>query len=147
MQFRLNIDRNCQEEEITATVRERTPLVSEIERLVLAEGIKDQVPGYTDEGIVMIGLDSVDCFTVEDEKTYAVCSDRKRYSLKVKLYELEAGLPGNFERISRSAIGNWKKIVKFKVHLSGAVDAVFRSGYAECVSRRCFAEIKRRHNL
>ncbi len=44
MVFRLFIDKNCQEE-VIANVRERTPLVDEIERLVLQNNISDQLPG------------------------------------------------------------------------------------------------------
>ncbi|MBQ6564184.1 MAG: LytTR family transcriptional regulator, partial [Clostridia bacterium] len=89
----------------------------------------------------------IECFVVEDEKTYAVCSDGKRYLVRKRLYELEKDLPGGFERISKSALANWKTISRFSVQLSGAVDAVFKSGYVECISRRCFAELKRRYGL
>jgi len=138
--------KNCREE-VIANVRERTPLVDEIERLVLQDNISDQLPGYVDDEITMLVISDIECFVVENEKTYAICKNRKRYLIRKRLYELEDRLPGYFERISKSAIANWKKIAKFKVQLSGAVDAVFQSGYVECISRRCFAELKRRYGL
>ncbi|MBE5775853.1 MAG: LytTR family transcriptional regulator [Clostridiales bacterium] len=146
MVFKLFIDKNCREE-VIANVRERTPLVDEIERLVLQDNISDQLPGYVDDEITMLVISDIECFVVENEKTYAICKNRKRYLIRKRLYELEDRLPGYFERISKSAIANWKKIAKFKVQLSGAVDAVFQSGYVECISRRCFAELKRRYGL
>ena len=97
--------------------------------------------------ILMLNVAQVEYFVVENEKTYAQYSDRKRYLVRKRLYELEKELPGNFERISKSALANWKAITRFKVQLSGAVDAVFKSGYVECISRRCFAELKRRYGL
>ena len=136
MIFRLSIDRN-KPEEVTATVHERTPLIDEIERLVLQDSYKDQIPGYVEDEIIMLSIPLIECFVVEDEKTYAVCSDGKRYLVRKRLYELEKNLPGGFERISKSALANWK----------AAVDAVFKSGYVECISRRCFAELKRRYGL
>jgi len=146
MVFRLFIDKDCQEE-VIARVRERTPLIDEIERLVSQDSITDQLSGYLDDEITMLSIGEIECFVVENEKTFALYRDKKRYLVQKRLYELEEILPGNFERISKSAIANWKKISKFKVQLSGAVDAVFKSGYVECVSRRCFAQLKRRYGL
>ena len=146
MIFKLNIDRDCREE-IIANVHERTPLVNEIERLVLQDGISDQIAGYGEDEIVMLDIRETECFIVEDEKTFALYKSGKRYLVRKRLYELEEMLPGEFVKISKSAIANRSKIVKFKVQLSGAVDAVFESGNVECISRRCFAELKRRYGL
>ncbi|MBR6413670.1 MAG: LytTR family transcriptional regulator [Oscillospiraceae bacterium] len=146
MIFKLFIDKTCQEE-VIATVRARTPVIDEIERLVLQDSLPDQLPGYLDDEITMLEIQNVECFLVEQEKTYALYCDGKRYLVRKRLYELEELLPDSFEKINKSVIANWKQIVKFKVQLSGAVDAVFRSGYVECISRRCFAELKRRYAL
>lgn len=146
MIFRLIIDRDC-EESVVASVHARTPLIGEIERLVLQEGNPNQIPGYAEDEIRMLDFDEIECFIVEREKTFAVCVDKKRYLIRKRLYELEGLLPASYERISKSAIANWRRIVRFRVQLSGAVDAVFRSGYTECISRRCFAELKRRYDL
>ena len=144
--FKLFIDRN-KPEEVTATVHERTPLIDEIERLVMRDSFTDQIPGYKEDEIVMLSISRIECFVVEGEKTFAVYSDGKRYIVRKRLYELEEKLPEGFERISKSALANWKAITRFTVQLSGAVDAVFKSGYVECISRRCFAELKRRYGL
>ncbi len=146
MKFRLFIDRDCPEE-VTATVHERTPLIDEIERLVLQDSLPGQLPGYIEDEIHMLDIDQIECFLVENEKTYAMYSDRKRYVVRKRLYELEKELPGYYERISKSSLANWKMISRFKVQLSGAVDAVFKSGYIECISRRCFADLRRRYGL
>lgn len=146
MIFKLQLDRN-HVEEIVATVHQRTALIDEIERLVTQDNLSEQIPGYEEDEIVMLDLKQIDCFFVEDERTYAHCQDGKQYLIRRRLYELEKNLPGYFERISKSAIANWPRISRFRVQLSGAVDAVFKSGYTECISRRCFAELKRRYGL
>ncbi len=146
MKFKLQLDRDC-EEEIVATVHQRTPLIDEIERLVMQDNLTDQIPGYKEEEIIMLSLKTIDCFFVEDERTYAHCQDGKRYLIRKRLYELEKILPGYYERISKSAIANWSNIGRFRVQLSGAVDVVFKSGFTECISRRCFSELKRRYGL
>lgn len=146
MVFKLFIDKNC-EEEVTATVHERTPLIDEIERIVLQDNITDKIPGYEEDAITMVSISDIECFFVENEKTYAHCINGKRYLIKKRLYELEEMLPGDFERINKSALANWRKVSKLKVQLSGAVDVIFKSGYEDCISRRCFSELKRRYGL
>ncbi len=146
MIFKLFIDKNCQEE-VIANVHERTPLIDEIERLVSQDIVADQIAGYLDAEITMLDLKSIECFIVEEEKTFAVYADKKRYLIRKRLYELESILPSNYERISKSAIANMKNISKFHVQISGAVDAVCKTGYVEGISRRCFAELKRRYGL
>ena len=146
MIFSLSIDKDCQEE-IIAKVHERTPLINEIERLVTLDNFTDQIPGFLNDEIAMLALHDIEYFAVEDEKTYAIYRDGKRYVIRKRLYEIEEILPGDFVRISKSAIANQKKIVRFKVQLSGAVDAVFESGAVECISRRCFAELKKKFGL
>ncbi len=146
MIFRLQIDKNC-EESVTAQVHERTALIDEIENLVMQANVTDKIPGYKEDEIIMLDINQIECFFVEDEKTFAVSNQGEKYRIKRRLYELEATLPKEFEKINKSAIANWKKVSKLKVRFSGAVDAEFVSGYTECISRRCFADIKRRYGL
>jgi DNA-binding LytR/AlgR family response regulator len=146
MIFRLNLNPKC-EEEIIANVHERTPLIDEIEKLVTKDNVNEQLTGYLEGEIKILKVDEVECFFVEDEKTYALYSDKKKYVIKKRLYELETILPTDFIKINKSAIANSKKITKFKVLLSGAVDAQFASGYTECISRRCLVEVRRRFGL
>ncbi len=146
MIFRLNLDPKC-EEEVIANVHERTPLIDEIEKLVTQENSADQITGYLDDEIRLLEVKEIECFFVEDEKTYALYSDKKKYVVRKRLYELENILSVDFIKINKSAIANSKKIARFKVLLSGAVDAEFVSGYTECISRRCFTEVKRRFGI
>lgn len=146
MIFKLQIDKNC-EEEVVATVHKRTSLIDEIEKLVSQENITDKIPGYHDNEITMLDINQVECFYVEADKTYASYIDRKRYMIKKRLYELENVLPTDFERINKSAIANWSRISKFKVQLSGSVDVIFKNGYTDCISRRCFTKLRRRYGL
>ena len=146
MIFRLNLNPKC-EEEVIANVHERTPLIDEIERLVTQDRVTGQITGYLEDEIRLLETEKIECFFVEGEKTYALYSDKKRYLVRKRLYELEDMLPSDFVKLNKSAIANTKKIARFKVLLSGAVDAEFASGYTECISRRCFVEIRRRFGL
>lgn len=141
MKFRLIIDKD-KEEEVVVTARSRSSLTDEIEALVSKH--TDQIPGYTEDDIKMLSVSDIQCITALDGKTYAVDSENKRYRLKMRLYELEATLPSSFIRINKSALANKTHLDRFQVTYAGSVDAVFKCGYREYVSRRCFTQIKRR---
>ena len=138
MRFKLAIDKT-QEETVVATVHERSRLTDEMELLV-------RIAAYTEDGMRMLPFSDIECITVLDGKTYAVTRSGERCRLKLRLYELEAMLPASFIRINKSALANEAHLERFTASFNGAVDAVFRSGYREYVSRRCFAEIKRRYD-
>ena len=146
MKFKLIIDTE-KEEELVATVHQRTPLIDQIENLILNTTGADRIPGYKDDDIKMLSVSQIQCITVLDGKTYAIDSKNERYRLKQRLYELEAQLPACFIRINKSALANETYLDRFAVTYSGAVDAVFKCGYTEYVSRRCFAQIKRRFDV
>ena len=143
MKFRLIIDREM-DEEVVATVHQRTALIDEIALLIAKYAGTDRIPAYTDDGIKMLALEEIECITVLDGKVYAIDSKNCRYRLKQRLYELEAMLPASFIRINKSALANEHALDRFAVTYAGSVDAVFRCGYKEYVSRRCFAQIRRR---
>ncbi len=143
MKFRLVIDKT-KEEEVVATVHSRTSLTDQIEELVLGSSGTDRIPAYTEDSMKMLPFSEIECITVLEGKTYAIDTSNCHYRLKQRLYELEPMLPSPFIRINKSSIANENHLERFAVTYSGGVDAVFRCGYREYVSRRCFAQIKRR---
>lgn len=145
MKFSLIIDKS-KEEEVAVTVHERSSLTEQIEALVLQHTGSDRVAAYTEDEMKLLPFDEIECITVLEGKTYAIDTRNRRYRLKQRLYELEQQLPSYFIRINKSTLANEKRIERFAASFSGAVDAVFRCGWREYVSRRCFAEIKRRYD-
>lgn len=143
MKFTLIIDKQ-KDEEVVATVHERSALTDEIEALILKYAGADRIPAYRDDDMKMLAFSDIECITVLDGKTYAIDSQNRRYRLKQRLYELEQMLPASFIRINKSTLANENRLDRFAVTYSGGVDAVFKCGYREYVSRRCFAQIKRR---
>ena len=146
MKFTLNIDKTCAEE-ITATVHAPSELTERIEALVREYMGQDKLPVYTEDEMKMLPMGQIECITVIDGKTWAIDTLGKRYRLKGRLYEVEELLPSTFIRINKSALANTARLDRFAVCFTGAVDAVFQCGYREYVSRRCFADIRRRYNL
>ena len=143
MKFKLVIDKE-KDEEVVATVHGRSALTDEIEALVLKYAGADQIPAYAEDEIKMLPFSQIECVTVLDGKTYAIDSKNRRYRIKQRLYELEQQLPSSFIRINKSTLGNEARLDRFQVTYAGSVDAVFKCGYTEYVSRRCFTQIKRR---
>lgn len=146
MKFKLIVDPTA-EEQIVATVHAPSALTEQIEALVLAQDSTDRLQAFCDGEIALLTLADVECITVIDRKVMAIYKDGKQYRLSMRLFELEEQLPSYFFRINKSTLANRNRIVKFKTTVVGGVDAHFHCGYVEYVSRRCFADIKRRMGL
>ena len=144
MKYRLIIDKNA-EEEILATVHAPSALTIQIENLVRSYSGADHITGYTDEELRRLSFDEIECITVLARKVVAIDSAGKQYRIQDRLRDLEKILPSYYIRINKSTIANEQRIQRFNAAFSGGVDAVFLCGYKEYVSRRCFAEIKRRY--
>ncbi len=143
MKFKLVIA-PAEDEQVVATVRERSRLVEEIEALVLRHTGADRICAYTEDEMKILEFSKIECITVLDGKTYAIDVQARQYRLKQRLYELEEILPTNFFKINKSTIANANGLERFATSFNGAVDAVFKCGYKDYVSRRCFAAIRRR---
>ena len=144
MKFKLHIDPN-KDEEVVATVHAPSALSEQLEALVMAHGKTDRITAYTEDDLRVLKFAEIECITVIDGKTIAIETKGKHYRLKQRLYELESILPATFLRINKSSFANETRIKEFTTAFSGAVDVIFRCGYREYVSRRCFAQIKRRY--
>lgn len=143
MKYKLIIDKNA-EEEIIAVVHAPSSLTQQIEDLVCGYSGVDYLMGYRDDEMRKLPFQEIECITVIDRKVIAIDKEGSRFGLKDRLRDLEGILPSYFIRINKSALANEHRILRFDAVFSGGVDAVFRCGYREYVSRRCFAEIKRR---
>ena len=144
MKYRLIIDKDA-EEEIVATVHAPSLLTQQIENLVFSFSGADSVMGHRDDEMRKLAFSEIECITVLDRKVMAVDTAGNRYRLQDRLRDLEDVLPSYFIRINKSTLANEHRIARFDAVFSGGVDAVFRCGYREYVSRRCFAEIRRRY--
>lgn len=144
MKFRLIIDKT-KDEEVVATVHAPSKITEKIEALILTHAGSGRIPAYTEDDMVLLSFEETECITVLDGKTYAIDCKGVQYRLKQRLYEIEKLLPAYFIRINKSTLANEHRLERFSAAFSGGVDAVFRCGHRDYVSRRCFAEIKRRY--
>ena len=144
MKYKLSIDKNA-EEEIIAIVHAPSSLTEQIENLVCGYSGADGIMGYRDDEMRKLAFGDIECITVIDRKVTAIDTAGNRYNIRERLRDLEMLLPSYFIRINKSALANEHRILRFDAVFSGGVDAIFACGYREYVSRRCFAEIRRRY--
>ena len=142
MKFKLNIDKN-KEELVEATLHAEGDFSYRLEELVLSYSGEDSITAYTEDDIKTRKFREIECVTEADSRTNAIDTTGVRYRLKMRLYEISEILPNYFIRINKSSLANRKQIERFSAAFSGSVDVIFKSGYRDYVSRRCFAEIKK----
>lgn len=144
MKYRLIIDKNA-EEEITIVAHAPSSLTQQIENLVRSFSGADSIMGYRDDEMRRLLFSEIECITIIDRKVTAIDTEGIHYRIQDRLRDLEDILPSYFIRINKSTLANEHRISRFDAAFSGGIDAVFLCGYKEYVSRRCFAEIRRRY--
>ena len=144
LKYKLVIDKNA-EEEIVAIVHAPSSLTQQIENLICNFSGSDSMMGYRDDEMRKLEFSEIECITILNRKVIAIDGKGSHYRIQDRLRDLENILPSYFIRINKSALANEHRIARFDAVFSGGVDAVFQCGYREYVSRRCFAEIRRRY--
>ena len=144
MKYKIIIDKNV-EEEIVAIVHAPSGLTQQIENLVLSYSGADSIMGYREDEMCKLIFQEIECITIIDRKVIAIDQCGNHYRIQERLRDLEEILPSYFIRINKSTLANEHRIDRFYAAVSGGVDALFYCGYREYVSRRCFAEIRRRY--
>ena len=145
MKYKLIIDKQA-EEEITVVVHAPSSLTQQIENLVRSASGSDGIMGYREDEMRKLAFPEIECITVLDRKVVAIDTRGSHYRIQDRLRDLEDILPSYFIRINKSTLANEHRIARFDAVFSGGVDAVFHCGHREYVSRRCFAEIRRRYD-
>ena len=144
MKYKLIIDKNV-EEEIIAIVHAPSSLTQQIEDLVCSFSGADSIMGYREDEMRKLAFQEIECITILDRKVIAIDTNGNQYRIQDRLRDLEDILPSYFIRINKSSLANEHRILRFDAVFSGGVDAVFQCGHRDYVSRRCFAEIRRRY--
>ncbi len=146
MKLKLIID-PTKDELIEATMKRKNTFSDRLEELVLNYNGEDSIIAYREDEIYQLPFHKIECITIVNTVTYAIDCKGDMYKLKNRLYEIEEVLPSGFFRINKSSLASKQYTKKFAITFSGAVDVIFKSGYKDYVSRRCFAKIKKEWNL
>jgi len=131
-------------EEVIEYVHRPSIITEEIERVCSEE--KFELIGYGATSAVKISLLDVCCFTVEDNKIWAI-TNKDKLQIKCRLYQLEDQLPDGFMKINQSCLANMKMIERFDTSITGSLLVRFKNGYSDYVSRRNIKKVKERFGL
>lgn len=140
MKLKTIIDKT-REEEILIYAHERTKLIDDIESFV--NNRINELIGYSEGEARMLSPSQISCFTVENNKVYAI-TDKEKLQIKMRLYQLEEILDVGFIKINQSCIANINEIKRFDTSISGTLKVIFKNGYSDYVSRRNIKAVKER---
>ncbi len=140
MKCEIIIDANT-EERVVIYAKENSILVSNIKGFV--ENSHNDFMGYGSNEIIKLDFDEIYCFSVIDNRVYAICKN-ERLQLKERLYTVEENLPEYFIRINKSCIVNMNMIKGFDASISGALKFYLKNGYVDYISRRQLKIVKER---
>lgn len=140
MKYKLIID-ETKEEEIIIVCHKKREVFDQIEQLI--SSVDNKLIGYENEDIVMLNYNDINCFVSENNKVYAL-TNKHKYLIKKRLYQIEEVLDLNFVRINQSCIANINQIKKFSASFNGFLQVHFKNGYIDYVSRRELKNVKER---
>lgn len=143
MKISVFIDEN-HEEEIRIFTHKQTELINQIKSLV--GDYSSVINGFKEKEIFPLKISDIYCFTVEDNKVFAITEDDK-FFIRERLYNIEKELSNDFIKINKSCIANIKKIERFDATFSGTLMVKFKNGYTDYVSRRSVKNVKERLGL
>lgn len=144
MKFNLFITQG--EESITLCVHKRTKLTDKIEEIVNDNQFNEDITniyGYLENDIVLLKIEEISRFYVEDDKIYASIN-RKSYQIKKRLYQIEEILPSYFIKINKSSIVNINFLKKFNTSWKATLYVELKNGEKDYVSRRQIKKVKER---
>jgi DNA-binding LytR/AlgR family response regulator len=141
MQIEIRIDENCTEPRIIIVAGKMTDEINAIVKRLSEEQLQ-MVAGFKDDFVEMLEPSDICRIFAETGKVIAE-TDRGRYTLRFRLYDLEQKLKEHcFVRISNSDIINLKKVKGFDLSFSGTICVTLSNGTVTYASRRFVAKIK-----
>ncbi|MBQ8338409.1 MAG: LytTR family transcriptional regulator [Oscillospiraceae bacterium] len=140
MRYKIVINSD-QEEDILILAREKSELLDKLDALLSAEG--QELLGFYEGKIIKLDTDNIFCFTVEDNKVFAL-TEKEKYVLKQRLYQLEESFGADFMKINQSCLVNITKIKSFDASIGGSLTVTLKNGYRDYISRRQLKFVKER---
>lgn len=136
MQVKFSQDDQLAEGQIIIKAKELTPEIAAALAL-LEEQLTRKITGYKDNSEVILPLASILFFETSDRHVWA--HDREgSYLVKQTLRQLEASLPSDFDRASKSALVNCRQVNAVKRSITGC-ELGFTASYKKVfVSRRYY---------
>ena len=141
MRIEIKVDKKSEDIKIIIVTQKITDEVNNIIKR-LSEDTPRILIGFREDTATI--LNEADLYNIYSLKgRIAAVTDNGKYSLRLRLYELEERLDkSSFVRISNSEIVNLKKIKSFDLSFAGTICINFTNNTLSYVSRRYVAKIK-----
>jgi len=140
MKYSLFIEPN-REEEVIIYAHEKNDLVFKIEELLVKE--KEELFGYSENEVFRLDPANILCFEANSGKVFAITANGK-FSVKLRLYQLEEMFPKEFLKINQSCLIRVDKIKRFNSSIGGSLTVTLEGGYKDYISRRQLKKSKRK---
>lgn len=142
MKIGIQIDLTCEEPEVIIKTCEMNEEIQQIMKKLSSDEPR-LLTGFKDDLVEILEPSQIYQVVATDKKVYAI-TDKGKYVLKLRLYEVEKRLENNhFIRISNSEIVNLKKIKRFDLSFSGTICVELINHTVSYVSRRYVSKIKK----
>lgn len=132
MKIKLIISKDV-DERVEIYTHEKSDLIEQIENAI--NNYHKNIPGYIDDEIVLLPIDKIYRFYIENNKIFAT-TETKRYWIKLRLYQIENMLGSSFIKINQSCLVNKNKIKKFSSSWGGTLLVELTNGETDYISRR-----------
>ena len=100
MKFKLLVN-PPKKELVQAHVHQENNFTQELKKFVLTNASSNQLLAYDDKDVITLSLDKIALITIIDNKTYAICTNKKQYQIKKRIYQLVEELPKYFWRVNK----------------------------------------------
>lgn len=140
MKIRIEIDENA-EEELLIRCKEITPDILKLQQQLLLQADKsNQFTFYKGDTEFYLDANQILFFETENGGVMAH-TITEAYETRMKLYKLEECLPGSFQRISKSAIVNVKKIYAINRNLTASSAISFQRTHKQIYVSRSYYKV------
>ncbi len=111
----------------------------------LMKQLSDEQPkmiaAFNENAVFMLSYDDIYRIYASSGKVF-VETEKQKYLLRLRLYEVEERLDGSFVRISNSEIINLNQVKSFDLSFVGTICVSLTNGVVTYVSRRYVSKIK-----
>ncbi|GEL78449.1 LytTR family DNA-binding domain-containing protein [Tenuibacillus multivorans] len=141
MKVNIDIDQKYDGTFVTIHAKEWSHELEELVKSLNSDNNK-KIVGREEDKSILLSPNDIEYVYAQNRKVQAVIHNRT-IELNMKLYEVEEILSGHdFNRFSKSVIGNLNHIKYFELAFNGNLCVFFQSGSKEYVSRKYVNDIK-----
>lgn len=129
---------------IIHTPKMTSDLLALVEVLEGAEDKASLLVAKNDDKFFVIEPEQVDIIRAEGGEIFVYNRKGQAYVVTKPLHEILESMPGNFVRISKSAIVNISRVDHLSNSFNGTMYIVMKNGVNDCISRKYLGDFKKR---